>query len=574
MAPRTITFITANDGVGPLEGPAGMLVECAPDASWLPREAVLIHELQGSWDEAKRRAAAVVEELLRGEPEIDGVRHLYALKEILIGAAMRHRLTLHLDAWLKEHGVTQCVFRAHSSLAASLRTAQEFTRTTYTIEAPAPARRGRLRAAREYLNFKGNAGLRDIPWLAAQQLFPVRSRMLQRRSAGPLQKHDWWFYSTAHTFTNIGLAYERALGRQFRFMTELRGGADKPLEDQGRNWDELYAYAQAGDAPSPTEIDATRQQLRDHLERAPSSDEIAKAMLLRSSELQLFFSRLLPLTLLQTRVLRRWLPKAEPALVVVGNEAWEGCLLQLARAAGTPTIVLQHGIFGDFYQLTEHSGDVILPRGEFWRDFLSERSQRKSVVLNCDPQGSAPDGPPGDDLLFVTADYRSQTYWHPADLDDIMCVAVEAAHEAKRRLVVRVHPRESVEPYKALVEKICQERRIQPEVSFSIGPGLEDAIRKSAVAFLYFSTVFLDCLRFRVPIVAPGWHTFAFKETAKRYGVFKFGDDLKELRGLFRDGLAHKLSAPPNYEQFLAATDPKDLRAFFNSRAKARKAAG
>lgn len=574
MLGTSFVLVTNADSLELPGGQVGMLVECAPDAPWLSREAVSITELLGSWDEAKKKAAALVEGLLIGEPAIEGVRHLYALKEILIGAAMRHQLTLHLDDWLKEQGVAQCIFRAHSGIASSLRNAQELTGTTYRIEAPVPERRGRLRAAREYLSFKGSAGLRDIPWLAAQQLFPIRSRMMQRRSGGAFRKGDWWFYSTAHTFTNIGLAYERALGQPFRFMTELRGGAEKPLQAAGRTWDELYAYAEAADAPSSTAIDEARRGLREHLERVRVRDEVAKALLLRSSELQLLFSRLLPLTLLQTRVLRRWLHNTEPGLVVVGNEAWEGCLLQLAASAGTPTVILQHGVFGDFYQVTEHSGDVILARGEFWRDFLSERSQRKAVVLNCNSPGSLPGGSTGDDLLFVTADYRSQQYWHSADLEDIMTAAMGAAGEAKRRLVVRVHPRESAKPYKALVERIGKKCERHPEVIFSEGSGLEDAIRRSAVAFLYSSTVFLDCLRFRVPIVAPDWHTFAFKETAKKYGVFNFARDLKELRRLLGAGLAHQLSIPPSYEQFLAPTDPEELRAFLTSRAKTRTAAG
>lgn len=572
MPERTITLLTTQDSLAPVEGLAGALVEYAADAPWLPAECVPVTELLGPWEVAKQRAAALVLELLDGEPAIDGVRHLYALKEILIRAAMQHQLTLHLDGWLRTHRIERCIFRAYSPFSEALKQVQDFTESRYEITAPAPPKRSRLEDAREHFHLKGTAGLRDLPWLAAQQLFPLRARLLQRHSAGLVSPEEWWYYSTFYTFTNIGFAYERALGRQFRFVTELRGSAEKPLKQAGRDWDDLYSFAEREDVPSKKDIEAAQKKLREYLESAKTQDATAKQLLLRSRELREFFARLLPLTLLQTRALQRWVSKAQPELIVVGNEAWEGCLLQLARARGIPTIVLQHGILGDFYQITAHSGDVIVVRGEFWKEFLSETSRKRSVVLNCDPpKMELHGGHQGSDLLFATTDYRPQPFWHPADLNDMLAAAATAAFEAKRRLVIRTHPRDSAEVYKNALERICQELRIAPDVAFSSGPGLDEAIGNSAVVLLYFSTIFLDCLKIGVPVVSPDWHHFAFKDMVRRHGVFQFAHDLKDLRRLLADGLSHGLPVNKSYEQFLAQTPAEELRKFFEQHAATSK---
>ena len=572
MAEHSITLLTAQDKRMPSEGRVGRLLECAPDAPWVPTDSIPVSELLGAFDDAKQKAADFVEELLAGEPAIDGVRHLYALKEILIRAAMQHQMMLHLDDWLRSQQVTRCVFQTYSPFAEALKRVREASGSSYTVDAPEAPRRGRIAAAREHLSFKGAAGLRDLPWLAAQRLFPLRARALQRHRSGPVVPGDWWFYSTFYTFTNIGLAYERALGRKFRFLTELRDTAETPLKRNGRDWDDLYAYGGRNEIPSKREIDDARTTLRTHLQRAATTNAIAKQLLLRSPELAEFFARLLPLTMMQTKTLRRWLEEAQPALVVVGNEAWEGCLLQLARERGIPTVILQHGILGDFYQVTEHSGDTIVVRGEFWKEFLSARSQQRSIVLNCDPPATTASASNGDDLLFVTTDYKPQALWHPADLDDIVGVAAQVASDCGQRLVMRIHPRDSAEPYKQALERVCSKRKLSPTVEFSQGPGLDEVIRESAVALLYFSTVFLDCLRLGTPIVSPGWHDFAFKDMAYKHGVFQFATDLKHLDKLLRDGLAHKLPVSSGYEQFLARTSAEEVRNYFEGMA-ARKAA-
>jgi hypothetical protein len=572
MSHRYITLLTVQDHEGPILGPAGALVECALDAPWLPAGRVPIAELLGSWEEAKKKAAKLVLGLLEGEPEIEGVRHLYALKEIFIRAAMQHQLVLNLDNWLREHQIERCIFRAHSTIADPLKQVRDLTGSEYEMIAPPAPRRGRLNAAREHLRLKGMSGVREMPWLAMQRILPFGSRMLQRHSAGPILPNEWWYYSTFYTFTKIGLAYERALGKQFRFLTELRGTAEIPLKDAGRDWDDLYSFAERGDTPSQRDIERARKQLRDHLDSAKAQDEIAKTLLVRSGEVKEFFARLLPLTLLQTRALKRFLAKAKPQLIVVGNEAWEGCLLQLARAQAVPTIIVQHGILGDFYQLTEHSGDVLVVRGEFWKEFLSEESQRRSMVLNCDPPGTkAEQKNHGTDLLFAVTEYKSQAFWHSADLVDMLAAAASAAFEAKRRLVIRTHPRDSAKSYRQALDRICSELKISPEIIFSSGPGLEEAIHNSAVVLLYFSTVFLDCLRLGVPVVSPDWHDFAFKDMVRKHGVFHFARDLRDLRNLLSEGLAHKLPASSSYGQFLAETPTNSLRTFFEHRAVAEK---
>jgi hypothetical protein len=112
------------------------------------------------------------------------------------------------------------------------------------------------------------------------------------------------------------------------------------------------------------------------------------------------------------------------------------------------------------------------------------------------------------------------------------------------------------------------------QVTYSQGPGLDDLLARSAVAVTFCSTVFLDCLRYRVPIISFGWHDFSYKRQIEEYGVFHFCNslgDLERLIGLALCGnlLEFSASAAP----FLANTTDDEVSGALRRLAGARHAA-
>ncbi|HEU5401984.1 MAG TPA: hypothetical protein VFU86_11545 [Terriglobales bacterium] len=573
LTDKTITFITAADELPSDPCRVGLLVEHAPDAPWLPSDHVSLTELLGDPEEAKVQGAELLRRILEDEPEIAGVRHLYALKEPLIRSAAKTDQTLHLHQWLLEHQVSLCRFGSANWVSQRLRELRDLVGGSYTIEECVPAKAGGSNRLYRYLRETGKEGLSEVPRIAVQTKFPLLSRVMLQRRRQESPPDETWFYSTFYTYTKIALAYERSLPSRFRFLISDRGSPELPLRDEGRGWSELCAYIRRSQMPGRHDISNIRRTLLDHFEKARLSDEesIVRELLKRSQEMKEFFHWQIKIGLLETQAFQGWLTREKPRLLVVGNDSFEGYFLQLARKAGLPTLMLQHGIFGDFYQLTEHSADMLLARGRFWQEFVSPESRKRSLVVNCvSPRASAREEQGGRDLLFVSVHYKSIPVYHLKDLEDILRTAAKAAVLCSRRLTIRVHPRETPAIYESMLSKIAAEQNLRQEVAFSTGPSLEQAIRQSSVAMLHSSTVFLDCLRLGVPIVSFDWHDFAYKRGIAEHRAFSFAKDLQHLEELLVTGLRGELKPSRDYEDFLAPTSEDEIRQVFDAAAQGK----
>lgn len=570
-ADKTISFLTAGDELPARPRLTGLLVEHASDAPWLPREHISMTDLLGDPEEAKVRGAALLKKLLDGEPELDGVRHLYALKEPLIHAAAKAYRIVHLHRWLIDHQISECRFGSANWVSQNLRELRDIIGGRYAIHEGSPATTRAGNRLYRYIRETGSEGLSEIPRIALQTKFPLLSRVMLQRKRQASQPGETWFYSTFYTYTKIALAYERSLQNRFRFLISDRGSPEIPLRDEGRDWSELCAYVLRSQLPSRRTIGNIRQTLAEHIDKVTLSEEepTVRELVKHSQEMKDFFRWQIKIGLLENQAFDRWHAREQPKLLVVGNDSFEGYFLQRARKVGLPTLMLQHGIFGDFYQLTEHSADMLLVRGRFWQEFISPESRKKSFVVNCvAARLSGAQERTGQDLLFVSVHYKSIPAYHINDLEDILRTAAKAAVQCDRRLTIRVHPRETPTIYESLMSKIAAEHNLRPEVAFSTGPTLEQAIRGSAVAMLHSSTVFLDCLRYKVPIVSFDWHHFAYKRGIETQRVFSFARDLSHLEELLMAGLKGELEASLEYQNFLAPTSEHEIRQVFNAAAK------
>ena len=138
------------------------------------------------------------------------------------------------------------------------------------------------------------------------------------------------------------------------------------------------------DAPTKREVGDALEALTAHLDTVPlqGDDSLARAMLVRSGFMRTFLNRLLPSGLFSTTLFERWIERMRPDAVIVGNPVFEGYALHAARHRGIPTILLQHGILGDFCQFVDPPADHYVVRGEFWKEFLAPAARRRASVLN------------------------------------------------------------------------------------------------------------------------------------------------------------------------------------------------
>jgi len=566
----TITLLGGPTPTSP-NGVAGLLFECAPDSA-IKRAfpgANSLPELIGDFDSIKQRAFAHAHKLLEKEPPLRGLRQLGVFYELVIRELQHilHAKTLH-DR-LVAGGISTCVFGQASRLAKDLQWFSQRLGSAITVttpEAAGDAAASGMHRSWQRLRLAGfeKSALASEWRQVLDRVDPFHRRACFTRSL-PRRRNAIWFYSTAYTFTRIGLLYEPYFPEPFEYLAENPQTGGQPLKSSGRPFASPYEFASCDMAPSDQEIAEARASIRMHLQSVQlSPDEaVVRDAYLASPGFATFMQRLLPRGLFQTRLFARFVDAAAPAALVVGNPVFEGYALHAARMAGIPTLLLQHGILGDYCQFVDPPADHYLVRGKFWREFLAPRARERSLVLNPPEPARAAESVQGPrrTALFLTAPYGQQAFWNESDLNDILLALLEACREARADLVIRVHPMEQIGAYESVMQRLTRQSGAEVNVSYSQGAGLDDLLGRSAVAVTFSSTAFLDCLRHRVPIVSFGWHDFSYKRQISEYGVFHFCESLAELRQLVRRAVQGEL---PAYESattpFLAKTSEAELK--------------
>jgi hypothetical protein len=571
-----VTIITKHDPLTPADGPVALLLESAPDAVLpFPQDSSTgLAELLGPAAETKSLAWKLTQKLIANEPAFEGVNQLRVMEEIIIRALENIFHAIHLDRWLSNAGVAKCRFRAPSPWIERIRSIQAATGSKYSIDAPPAAALSLAQKVKRRVHNKGISGLSDSVVLGARRFFPNAARYLASLPSAKRarQRGGSWFYTTAYTFTNIGLAYEPFLPGPLNYLVDSSETGDSPLREKGREFYDIYAWGSPSDLPTKAALDELRRNLLLHLNSySLSGDElVARAALLQTEAFRTYLHRILPLTCFHTRISAKFLDDVSPHTIVVGNAAFEGPLLQLARARGIPTVLLQHGILGDYYQLMDQPADSLLVRGDFWKEFVAEPMRQRTRVLNI-PAEKLPEPNSSNGtgiILFLTSVEAALSHTHESDLRDILTRLLRAAATNGRRLIVRVHPMETVGYYRNIVDSISSDLNLRCDLEYSQGPGLEGILKNTAVAVTYSSTVFLECLRLGIPIISFHWHDFAYKSLIEQHGVFHFAKDLADLERLVAEGVAGRLKANSDYERFLAPTSSEELSAFFQSLTK------
>ena len=551
----------------------GVPFEVAPDSALSARfaDALPLARLIGDFEDKKVQAHALARRLLADEPALRGVRQLGVFEEVVIRELQRGFHLLHLHDQLLANGIDECVFAEPAKLGSELATLAQMlgAKLRVTTAGPPPnAAASSVKRSWRRLRASGLAtpALRMELHQLLERIDPFHRRHMLRRKKQQWRHNDIWFYTTARTFTNIGLVYEPYFPRSLRFLVEnpLTGG--KPLEEIGRPGVSLYDFADNEFVPAASELRTACGLIERHLANTAVTDgeKILRDLFVRGAFFQDFLGRHLPYGLFVARVFARWLDAVQPAALVVGNPAFEGPALTLAQQRGIPTLVLQHGILGDFCQFVDPPVDHYVVRGGFWRDFLAPPVRPRALVLNPPEPGPATPQQSGSrrSILFLTSPYSLQEFWNEADLDDILRSLVATATSERVELIVRVHPLEQVAQYRVRLETLFGKTLDGVDVTFSQGAGLHNVLSRAAVAVTYSSTVFLDCIKLGVPIVSFDWHHFSYKRQIEKHGVFHFAQSLAHLRELLTAALRGSLHGyRGTIEPFLAKSSAEEIRA-------------
>lgn len=552
-----------------VKGRVGFLFETARDGSMAKRfpDAAPLIELIGDLRETRLKAAALAAKVLADEPRVRGVQQLGIFEEMVIEELRRIFHAIYLHETLNTLNVTNCHFSGISYFSSLLAVLVRQTGSGILIDAPV-TRKGRTlqRLKRSWRRLfvdqlSGQALRRELR-LALERIDPFHLMPLWRHGSPDWESGQIWFYTTATTFTNIGLLYEECFPSRFNYLVENPTTGGAPLERLGRDWLSIYNFGDAKFVPDHDELAAAKAVIRHHLENKElrGFEATARDMFLQGDLVATFFERLLPTGLYLTTLFRNWAKRTEASALVVGNAVFEGYALHAAREHSINTILLQHGILGDFCPFIDPPVDHYIVRGRVWQEFLSAKAAIKSVILNpayAIPARSALRGKRSS-ILFLSAPYSAQDFWETSDRLDILSVILQVAFEQNVEVIIRVHPMESVNEYRAIIAKLDKKGTL----TFSQGSDLNLLLERSAVAVTFSSTAFLDCLKHQVPVVSFEWHDFCYKSQIVQHGAFHFAANLDELGKLLQRAVEGALPAfSGDMEFFLSSTPSEEMMA-------------
>jgi hypothetical protein len=582
---KTLHLYASGSDFSEVAGTTGLLCEFAADSPSLKNAdpCYAPEELLGSADGALALSYPLVSAVLRTTPVIDGLPLLYLFEESLLEEFSYIVQAFHLDGWIANHGFSSVRFVSHSPWLDRLLQVRTVTGSSYALAAavtPLQTSRG-VRAIRKFWESRPK-----LPE-AVRRILPVWSRHLfasrMRAMAQDAPRGGIWFYSTAYNCTRVGLQYEPYLPQKLNFLVEEPTTGGRHLRELGKESYWVYAWSQSSDIPSSSEVRSIGHSITTAFASAALTTEQSalRSVLLQSEWWQHFLARRLAFAIYNNRVLQRWRQSVRPEMLVVGNAGWERALLQNQGADRIPTVLLQHGVMHWTYGVTDEPVDVFLLRGTFFQRVINDRLRRKTVVQNVPeavPSSTLSSSSVRDSILFITAPYNVPEFFHLQDLRDILRSLLRVSHRTRRPLLMRVHPTETIDSYRQLVGELEKELGFNPEVSYSQGPGAEEVLARSSVAVLFFSTMFLDCLRHGIPIVSFGWHWFPNKNRFLEEGVFNFASSLSHLEALVVEGIESRLPRRrEGLEEFLAPSHPEEIAKLFqeiwNNRASVSGAA-
>lgn len=554
----------------------GLLFECSVDSSIRKKypQAVEYKDLIGDIYEAKEKAAMLARILLDDEPRIRGVRQLEVFEEVVIKELKGIFHSKCLRDYLIKNNYKKCIFESRSQLSIYLETLIRLQNTELEL---IYEKQGEKRCLFLSDLYRSVHRLQEngISYNVIKKEFQLIINRIDpyhlRRKYKKKQKYETekiWFYSTASTYTNIGMHYESWFPDVFVYLVEnpLTGGG--PLTGKKRKFFSPYDFVVNKMIPSNKEIFNSKNKILIHIKHLSLTEEltIIRDVFIEGAWYSHFNNRLLSMGMFNTALFQAFVDTVKPKAVVVGNPVFESYVLHAAKKNNIPTILLQHGTLGDFCQFIDPPIDHYIVRGRFWKEFLSKKAAERANIINPPQKRKINNLIYGgvderkNKVIFLTADNSLKIM-----VDDILEILIVVCEKMNIELVVRVHPIEQIGYYKNKINKIIDRVSKAPTIHYSQGVGLEVLLDQALVAVTYASTVFLDCLRKNVPVISYGWYEFSYKKQIEKYGVFHFCNSLHELASMIERAVSGDLQPyASSVEPFLAECSDSEVRCRFS----------
>lgn len=238
-----------------------------------------------------------------------------------------------------------------------------------------------------------------------------------------------------------------------------------------------------------------------------------------------------------------YLSQAKPRLVVMSGQ-WgiEGWFTHIARAHGIPVLQVMHGALGGYlHTRTPVVSDQMVVSGDFWRHLWPEDQREKIIVNNPLNRFTKVEKRPESRkrrLTFFSWPLVAGTYHNFSELmDGFIPIFHRIISGTGCHVTVRAHPQENPSDF------VHRWRRLKgplpSNLQISKQEPLEHVLKNTDVALMFRSTVMLDCLLNKIPVVIPGWIDYGWNKRLLDAPGVHLASDFLDLEGQLLEWLDH-----------------------------------
>jgi hypothetical protein len=238
----------------------------------------------------------------------------------------------------------------------------------------------------------------------------------------------------------------------------------------------------------------------------------------------------------------------------------------LARQKGIPTLDFHHGALDGRFLMKELSSDLYLAKGEMERDYLLRicgLPAERIVLAGPAPRSMPPHGRGKDEssvILFFSEPYESGGARTEEIYRELLPPLARLAREFDRKLVVKLHPFESLSERRDLIARVFPPEDAA-QVDVVEGPFTSQLVGKAWFAVTVGSTTVIDCTLLGVPCFMCEWlnsSPYGYTHQYARFGVGRILKSPAELNELPR--MVTEPAIPLSEDCLLRPSDPEWLR--------------
>jgi hypothetical protein len=204
----------------------------------------------------------------------------------------------------------------------------------------------------------------------------------------------------------------------------------------------------------------------------------------------------------------------------------------LSKRRNIPTVSCHHGALDWRYRMVPVFADVVIAKSEMEQDYFSRvcnipankiqtgaRDRLAQVAEKCQ-RGSA------SAIVFFSEPYEANKARGNEIYSELLPPLADMAIKEGRKLVIKLHPFESVRRRKALVRRILSVEQ-QRSVEIVAGPLTPQLLEQAWFAVTVLSTVAMECAAVGVPCFLCQWLEYPHHEYGEQFRRFGVGHTLR-----------------------------------------------